>query len=76
MSQRHATDVISLVFGTIFAGIAIVWALRVSDVIDGHQIWLAGPVILIAAGAIGLVGAVRSQRQSPGEPPAPWQSGG
>ena len=28
MSQRHATDVISLVFGVIFAGFTVVWCSR------------------------------------------------
>jgi hypothetical protein len=59
MSQRHATDVISLIFGIIFAGIFAVWALTGADVIDLRQVGLAGPAILIAAGAVGLAVALR-----------------
>jgi hypothetical protein len=62
MSHRHATDVISLVFGAMFAGIAALWLLRTTDVIDLRQIWLAGPVILMVAGGVGLIAAFRSQR--------------
>ncbi len=65
MSHRHATDAISLVFGTIFAGIALVCLLHSTNVIDLGQLWLAGPVTLVAAGAVGLVAAMRTQRQQP-----------
>ena len=50
MSQRHATDVISLVFGVIFAGFTVVWLLQVTDAIDAGQAWVVGPVVLMAAG--------------------------
>ena len=63
MSQRHATDVTSLVFGTIFAGFTIVWLLELGGWIDGGQAWIAGPLILIAAGVIGLVTALRPRRE-------------
>lgn len=59
MIPRHATDVISLVFGTIFAGFTVVWILTVSNTIDENQAWLGGPIILIAAGALGLATALR-----------------
>ena len=61
MSQRHATDVISLLFGLIFAGIVAVWALTGADLIDIAQVGLVGPAILIAAGAVGLVVALRER---------------
>jgi len=63
VSQRHATDVVSLIFGIIFAGIVVVWALSRADLIDAHSVALAGPAILIAAGAVGLVVALRSGAQ-------------
>ena len=63
MSQRHATDVVSLIFGIIFGGIVVVWALAGADLIDAHNVTLAGPAILIAAGAVGLVVALRSGAQ-------------
>jgi hypothetical protein len=65
MSHWHATDIVSLVFGSIFAGIAVVWLLRSTDVIDFGQVWLAGPAILVIAGTVGLLAALRSQRQRP-----------
>jgi hypothetical protein len=68
MLHRHATDVVALVFGLVFAGITAVWLLNVSDVIDLEQAWLAGPVILIVAGAVGLGFALRPGRTPP--PPA------
>lgn len=62
MTGRHPLDLTSLVFGSIFAGFALVWLLRAIDVIELDQLWLAAPVILIAAGALGLVLATRSDR--------------
>ena len=59
MSQRHAVDVISLVFGVIFAGFTAVWLLQLSGAIDHEQAWVVGPVVLMAAGAAGLVAALR-----------------
>jgi hypothetical protein len=59
MLHRHATDVVSLVAGTIFAGLTAVWVLNVSDVLDLEAAWLAGPLILIVAGVVGLVAALR-----------------
>jgi hypothetical protein len=67
MSQRHATDVVSLVFGMIFAGVFAVWVLTGAHLIDFAQVWLAGPVILIAAGVVGLGAALRSDARSGGD---------
>ena len=64
MLQRHATDVVSLFFGVVFGGFTIVWLMSVTDLIDLEQAWIAGPVILIAAGAVGLVAALRPSRAS------------
>lgn len=52
---RHATDIVSLVAGILFAGIFGIWALRAAHVISWHGAWTAGPIVLIAAGAAGLV---------------------
>ncbi len=70
MLHRHATDVVSLVFGLIFAGFTAVWVLRTSGVIDFDQMWLAAPAILIAAGAVGLTTALRPSRR-PAQPAPP-----
>jgi hypothetical protein len=53
--SRHATDVVSLVFGLIFAGLAVNWVLIVTDVSELSNAQLTVPVILIAAGIAGLV---------------------
>ena len=71
MLRRHAPDVVSLVFGTLFAGFTVIWLLNATDVIDYKEAWLAGPAILIVAGVLGLVVALRPGR--PSEPEAvPW----
>ncbi len=59
MFPRHATDVVALVFGVIFAGFTMVWLLHATDVIDHDQAWIFGPVVLVAAGTTGLVAALR-----------------
>jgi len=64
---RHATDVISLVFGTIFAGFTVVWLFTVNGVIEEDQAWVGGPITLIAAGLVGLAAALRPR---PSEDPA------
>jgi hypothetical protein len=69
MLRRHAPDVVSLVFGILFAGFSVIWLLSATDVIDYKQAWLAGPAILIVAGVLGLLIALRPTR--PAEPP-PW----
>lgn len=61
--QRHATDIVSLVFGATFAGFALVWLLSVSEVMDVGDVWLAGPVILIFAGIVGLLVALRPHEE-------------
>lgn len=63
MNQRHATDVISLVFGTIFAGFTLVWLLDLTAVIQRDDAWLAGPIILVVAGTVGLATALRPRRE-------------
>ena len=70
MSQRHATDVISLVFGVIFAGFTAVWLLHAMDAIDDDQAWLTGPIVLMAAGAVGLAVALRPRRGESDDEPA------
>ncbi len=60
--QRHATDVVSLVFGTVFAGVTLVWLLYLSNLIDFDEAGYAGPIVLIVAGVLGLVAGLRPQR--------------
>ena len=72
MLHRHAPDVVSLVFGILFAGFAAIWLLSETDVIDNDGAWLAGPVTLIVAGVFGLAVALRPSRVSEPQPAPPW----
>ncbi len=63
MFPRHATDIVSLVFATIFAGFTAVWLLVVTDVIAQEDAPVAGPITLILAGAVGLIAAFRPDRE-------------
>jgi hypothetical protein len=65
MLRRHAPDAVSLVFGTLFAGSAVIWLLSATDVIDYNDAWFAGPAILIVAGVFGLLVALRPGRTDP-----------
>ncbi|MEP6666398.1 MAG: hypothetical protein ABJA81_08130 [Nocardioidaceae bacterium] len=67
MFPRHATDVISLVFGIILTGLTVVWLLTVNDVIDYQQAWIGGPITLVAAGVGGLVAALQPRNRA-GQP--------
>jgi hypothetical protein len=60
--KTHPLNVSQLVFGVIFLGIAGFWALRTLGVVDsGDARWL-GPLLLVAAGGIGLVGFATKTR--------------
>jgi hypothetical protein len=67
MSQRHATDVVALVFATILTGATVVWLLWLRGQVDDGA-WWAGPVVLIVAGAVGLVAAALPSRREDPEP--------
>ena len=60
--RRHDTDVTSLVFGVIFAGVALVWALVETDVVKLDNLTVLGPAVLVVAGLIGLVASLRGSR--------------
>ena len=51
-----------LVFGLLFVGIAVVWALVVSDVITEDRLTVIAPAVLITAGVIGLAASLASTR--------------
>ena len=68
MPQRHATDVVSLVFGIMFAGFTLVWLVGVTGHLDQHDAWWAGPLVLVVAGVAGLVASLR--HGGPGERPS------
>lgn len=60
--RRHDTDVTSLVFGVIFAGVALVWALVETDVVKLDNLTVLGPAVLVVAGLVGLVASLRGSR--------------
>lgn len=61
--RRHATDVTSLVFGIVFLGIAAVAPLVEYDVLSLPSAGIVLPVVLLAAGLVGLVGSVLRVRR-------------
>jgi fatty acid desaturase len=61
---RHDTDVTSLVFGLLFLGLAVVWALVEVDVVSWPDASGFFPVLLVVAGLVGLLSSVRRSRRS------------
>jgi len=59
---RHSTDMVSLISGALFLGVAGAWALDRADLLGGLRGWLL-PLLLIAVGVIGLIG-IRPRRQA------------
>lgn len=52
-----------LVFGLLFLGVAGTWLLYATGVLSADQLTLSGPVVLIAAGVIGLVVSLAGSRR-------------
>lgn len=71
-SGRHPVNIGHLVMGIAFVGLALVWALRQGDVVEGESLrWLL-PVPWVLAGAAGLVAtAVSSHRKHASGPTGP-----
>ncbi|MBA2391082.1 MAG: hypothetical protein H0V67_12600 [Geodermatophilaceae bacterium] len=63
MLARHDTDVVSLVFGTLFLAAALLWGLA-DDVQLPAQDWYL-PVLLIVVGGVGLLSARTSRQRHP-----------
>jgi hypothetical protein len=61
---KHATDPLSLVFGIIYLGAAVLWALNLSATVSASTTRFVVPLVLIAAGAAGLVAAITRGRRS------------
>jgi len=74
--KTHPVNVSYLVVGLVFLGIAGSWALRNSGVVDTDDVRWLGPLVLVAAGVVGLVAfsakSISRNRHSvvPDEPPA------
>jgi hypothetical protein len=64
--QRHPLEIGPLVFGLIFLGIVTAWGLFELDVVTGTDTAWILPIVLIAAGALGVaLAATRSRRAEP-----------
>lgn len=69
---RHPVNIGHLVTGVALAGMCVVWALVVSDVVDGGDVrWLL-PLPWLLAGAAGLAGLVASERRKVGARRQGW----
>lgn len=64
--QRHPLEITPLVSGLVFLGIAAGWALFETGVVSGASAAWVLPVVLIAAGALGLVLAATRPRRTTG----------
>lgn len=62
--NSRPVSIAHLVFGLIFLGAAIIWAIGAATDADAPDLAGAGPVVLIGAGAIGLVGIVVNARNA------------
>jgi len=58
----RSVKITHLVFGLLFLGVAVVWALVVGDVVNENDLAVIAPAILIAAGVIGLASSLASAR--------------
>jgi hypothetical protein len=67
--RRHETDVTSLVFGLVFVGAALVWALVQTGVLRAAVLPVALPLLLVVVGTVGVAAALTRQRRP--EPSAP-----
>jgi hypothetical protein len=65
----HSVKIPHLVFGLLFLGIAVVWALVVGDVITEDRLTVIAPSLLIAAGVVGLAASLASSRNRRGNQP-------
>ena len=70
--RRHELDVLSLVAGLVFVVVAVSHLVTQATDADLDGRWIA-PLVLIALGVAGLVGALRSGRR--GELAAPEDGG-
>ena len=62
--NTRPVSIAHLVFGLIFVGAAIVWAIGAATDADAPDLAVSAPIVLIGAGLIGLVGVVVNARSS------------
>lgn len=65
--HRHPTDTTSLVFGIVFVGLAAVWLLVQLELLALPDVAVALPIVLVAAGVVGLVTSIGRVRRSSGD---------
>lgn len=65
-----------LVFGLLFLGFAAIWVLGASNVLDGEQLAVLAPGVLILAGVIGLAASLASGRNRRRAAAARYQEAG
>jgi len=63
----HGVKIPHLVFGLLFLGIAGIWALVASDVINTDRLAILAPAVLIVAGVVGLAVSLASGRNRRGQ---------
>lgn len=61
---RHPLEIAPLVFGLIFLGIVVAWGLFQLDVVSGADAAWILPIVLITAGALGIVLAATKDRRT------------
>jgi hypothetical protein len=66
--RRHELDVVSLVFGLIFAVVVLVWPLWRADIFDWGQVSWLPALALIAIGLLGVTLSIVRSRSSGDEP--------
>jgi len=70
--RRHELDVVSLVFGLVFATVALLWPLWKLDVLDGNSLsWIPALALVV----IGLLGVTLSITRSRRPVEVPGRSG-
>lgn len=67
-SGRHPVNVGHLVMGLAFLGLVAVWALVVSDAVQGAELRWLMPLPWIVAGAVGLLASVAGGRRRASQP--------
>lgn len=57
--MRHPLSPFTLVIGLVLAAIGGIWLLRENDLVDTEQLAVAGPVVLIVVGVLGIALTLR-----------------
>lgn len=62
--NKHPISISHLVFGLIFLGITAMWVVGATTGVEAPALALWGPVVLIAAGVVGLAAIVLNSRSA------------